>query len=99
MFKSVILAIAGTVLFALAIAGLVNAHSWYDPHCCSGSDCRPVAYDDVIEIEGGWKHLPTGVMFRRDQVLPSKDNKFHVCIGNKPHDMGRPYCIYVLNGS
>jgi hypothetical protein len=93
-------AAASAIILLLWIVQPAAAHSWYDPHCCSGSDCRPVAMDDVVEIEGGgWKHLPTGVTFRRDQVLPSKDRHFHVCIGNRPHDQGQPYCIYILSGS
>lgn len=100
MLKTFTLACAGALLLAAVLGGLARAHHWYDPECCSGSDCRPVSYDDVVEIEGGqWKHLPSGVIFRRDQVRPSKDRHMHVCIGNKAWDMGRPYCIYVLSGS
>jgi hypothetical protein len=86
----------------LAMALLIHAaraHSWYDPECCSDQDCFPVEVDDVIETAEGWKHLPTGTVFSKEQVKPSKDNRFHVCIGNKPHDMGRAYCIYVLQGT
>lgn len=93
--------ISRLVLVAIALVLLVKyavAHSWYDPQCCSGSDCRPVSAEDVIETEKGWKHLPTGIEFTHDMVKPSKDRHFHVCIGNKPFDLGKPYCIYILQG-
>lgn len=53
----------------------------------------------MIETETGWKHLSTGTVFSKDQVKPSKDHRFHVCIGNKAWDKGRPYCIYILQGA
>lgn len=90
----------------LAVALLINAissaraHSWYDAECCSNQDCKPVVTEDVVEIEdGGWKYLPTGTVFRRDQVKPSRDRHFHVCIGVAEWNRGKPYCIYVLQGT
>lgn len=84
---------------ALACVGsLAFGHSWYDVACCSDNDCHPVAADDVIETETGWKYLPTGTEFTREMVKPSKDHRFHVCIGNKAWDRGRAYCIYILQG-
>lgn len=87
-----------TVPFLIALISIARGHGWYDPQCCSDTDCRPVHADEVIETERGWKHLPSGVEFTRDMVKPSRDRHFHVCIGNKPHDRGRPYCIYILQG-
>jgi hypothetical protein len=92
------------LLLALAIAVAVvgaskkvKAHSWYDIECCSHHDCKPTAVDDLSEQpDGSWKHLPTGLIFARDKVKPSKDNKFHVCI--RPHDQ-KPLCVYILQGS
>lgn len=92
------------ILIAAALSGVLwavgkaRAHSWYDTECCSDSDCRPVHQDEVVETDKGWKHLPTGTEFTRSQVKPSKDRYFHVCIGNKSWDRGRPYCIYILQG-
>lgn len=94
--------IAGYVTCALSVIGWIalwvvaaNAHSWYDPECCSDQDCYPVAAEDVIETDTGWKHLPTGKTFTRQQVKPSKDRNFHICVS--PH--GTPYCIYILQGA
>lgn len=82
----------------LAIVKYATAHSWYDPECCSGQDCQPVATEDVVETEKGWKHLPTGTEFTREMVKPSRDRHFHVCIGNSEWNKGLPYCIYVVQG-
>lgn len=91
--------LALALLVGVAIRDGVIAHSWYDPECCSNQDCFPVAIDDVIETETGWKHLPTGTEFTREMVKPSKDHRFHVCIGNSNWNRGKAYCIYVLQGA
>lgn len=88
-------------LLALAVAITIfnikkaRAHGWYDADCCSTTDCFPVRPEAVLEIEGGWKYLPTGVEFKdKSRIRPSKDRNFHVCISN-----GRPLCIYILQGT
>lgn len=90
---------AARPLFVLAILILTlkfaNAHSWYAPECCNGEDCRPVPAEEVIETETGWKHLPSGKEFRKDQVKPSQDRHFHICVSR----YGTPYCIYILQGT
>lgn len=96
--RAVLIAL-GIILALLAVIGMAFAHSWYDPECCSGSDCYPVPAEDVTETDTGWKHLPTGTEFTRDMVKPSRDRRFHVCIGNKAFDHGKPYCIYILQGA
>ena len=87
----------------LLIAAFMLVHSWYDPICCSDRDCRPVPATDVLEIEGGWKHLPSGAIFRDEpnikRIRPSHDSNFHVCLGNTPSNMNFPYCIYILQGT
>jgi hypothetical protein len=78
----------------------ILAHSWYDAECCSDNDCRPVRAMDVEETgPGEWTYLPTGNKFTKNQIKPSRDGRFHVCIGNKAWDMGRSYCIYILQGA
>lgn len=97
--RNVVTIIGLVIAILIALICIAFAHSWYDLECCSDNDCHPVAVDDVIETEKGWKHLPTGTEFTRDQVKPSKDRRFHVCIGNKAWDRGKPYCIYILQGA
>ena len=102
-------------LALLLIATIVSGHSLYDPACCDKGDCRPVPAEDVLEIsEGVWKYLPTGQVFENSEihvrVRPSKDQRFHVCIG-KPHLIpatpkpgfimgpGIGFCIYIVQGN
>lgn len=86
-------------LIALSLLVVAQAHSWYDAECCSNDDCKPVAAEEVIETETGWKHLPTGTEFTKDMVKPSRDRNFHVCIGKHSWNFGKPYCIYILSGA
>lgn len=87
-------------MLALLLSAYILVHSWYDPECCSDTDCRPVVASDVAETGNSeWTYLPTGNKFTGHQIKPSRDGRFHVCIGNKPHDMGKSYCIYILQGA
>ena len=79
----------------LLMSDSVLGHSWYAPECCSGYDCKPVSTEDVVETDEGWKYLPTGNTFTKDQVRPSEDRNYHVCIGPVNH---KSYCIYIVNG-
>jgi hypothetical protein len=74
-------------------------HSWYDPECCSDRDCKPVyaPEEDLEELpNGAWRHKPSGLTFKREDVKPSKDRHFHVCIHPT---LNIPYCIYILQGT
>jgi len=71
-----------------------RSHFWYESACCSGNDCAPVPASDVEEIEPRvWRYIPTGHVFRDEQVRPSQDGDYHVC------DNGRPLCLYIVQGS
>lgn len=84
------------LLGALALIQTASGHGWYDAECCSESDCREVDDTDVVEsADGVWKHLPTGKLFSKDKVRPSKDSHFHVCISAA----GIARCIYVQQGT
>jgi hypothetical protein len=86
-------------MFVAFVPRAAKAHSWYDVECCHNDDCKPVAYEDVEEVGGGsWRHVPSGTVFTRAMVKPSKDRHFHVCIGNKSWNKGKPLCIYTLQG-
>lgn len=90
-------------MLELAVGAFMLVHSWYDHDCCSDQDCKPVPATDVVEIEGGWKYLPTGAIFRdtpeKKRIRPSQDRNFHVCIGRSEWDKNFPYCIYILQGA
>ena len=70
----------------LIVAALVSAipalaHSWYPLACCGNMDCFPVACDQLVETGSGWFYVPTGNLFKREQVQPSQDHHCHVCLG------------------
>ena len=44
-------------------------------------DCFPVACDQLVETGSGWFYVPTGNLFKREQVQPSQDPHCHVCLG------------------
>lgn len=57
----------------------------YGAICCNvGTDCLPVTYGEVIRIDGGWKHVPTGT------VLMDGDAGIH----DSKDPRGRPFrCV------
>lgn len=74
-----------------------RAHSWYDPECCSGKDCRPakdvVVRDDgsiVITTEDGISVIVPPSLPRRQ----SHDNKWHVCPYPSSELVLRARCVY-----
>ena len=93
------------VALAMLLAPSVSfAHSWYDPACCAGQDCKPVPVTDLKKHpDGRWEYLPLHQYFNPDQERPSGDANYHVCIGvTRPEEFGGmaapiyiPRCIYV----
>ena len=70
------------------------AHSWYPIICCGNMDCFPVACDQLVETVSGWLYVPTGNLFKRDQVQPSQDHHCHVCLGHgRDH---RSICAFIV---
>ena len=80
-----------------------DAHEWYDPECCSGQDCAPVAREHVVATPDGWQvRLKPGehpnTRFPVDRTLPytspqvrhSQDSDFHACVLG-----GTLLCLYV----
>lgn len=100
--EKLIFAITVLILFLWAIA--VEAHSWYDPKCCSGEDCAPITIGHVERISGGWRIIideSVHPMARKRQVyeigdessklLPSRDKDWHVCLGPATQNV---FCVY-----
>ena len=69
------------IIAALVAAIPALAHSWYPLACCGNMDCFPVACDQLVETGLGWFYVPTGNVFKREQVQPSQDHHCHVCLG------------------
>jgi hypothetical protein len=43
-------------------------------------DCFPVTCDQLVETVSGWLYVPTGNLFKREQVQLSQDRNCHVCL-------------------
>jgi hypothetical protein len=82
------------IVAALVAAIPALAHSWYPLACCGNMDCFPVACDQLVETVSGWLYVPTGNLFRREQVQPSQDHRCHVCLGRGGDH--RSICAFVV---
>ena len=70
------------------------AHSWYPLSCCGDMDCFPIACDQLVETVSGWLYVPTGNLFKLEQVQPSQDHNCHVCLGRgRDH---RSICAFIV---
>lgn len=94
------------VFFAVVLVGSsacsrAEAHSWYEPVCCSGQDCRQVPARDVREnLDGSWTYLPYDVTFLPYMIRESQDERIHACIAEYPGEEGGsprrvPRCLYL----
>jgi hypothetical protein len=82
------------IVTALFAASPVLAHSWYPLACCGHIDCFPVTCDQLVETVSGWLYVPTGNLFKLEQVQPSQDRNCHVCLGlGRDH---RSICAFIV---
>jgi hypothetical protein len=97
-----------TAAFLLAVPLSAKSHShvnadgqkidWYPKECCHGGDCRPVA--NIKPAHNGlWMTTVDGftvLIGPSDQRRPSKDLRWHVCIGPDDIDNTTPRitCIF-----
>ena len=72
------------------LLALLLAHSFYDPGCCDGRDCHPVACSEISPIGDGW--VGRGITFSRTMLRASPDGNCHVC---HFHDGWQAICIYL----
>jgi hypothetical protein len=96
--------LANLTVLAMAIVPLpAYPHSapggwFYDPSCCGGRDCRPIADDAVTPVPDGWRIRATGEIFRAPLVKHSPDAHFHRCsIDGK--ETTPTVCLYVPDQS
>src|SRR5258708_641751 len=87
--------LAAVLIVAALVAAIpALAHSWYPLACCGNMDCFPVACDQLVETGSGWFYVPTGNLFKREQVQPSQDHHCHVCLGRgREH---RSICAFIV---
>jgi len=66
---------------AIMLADPALSHSWYEPACCSGVDCAPVADGIVEEREDGVHVIGYGILSYGDARLRwSRDEQDHMCV-------------------
>lgn len=96
MFRLII-----TLAAVLMGPALCNAHSWYDPDCCSDRDCEAVKA--VVFVASDVGKLPTMVVTTsfgtqpltdKTKIRQSKDSKMHACIFQ-----GALLCLYLPPGN
>jgi hypothetical protein len=85
---------AWLIAAALVAAIPALAHSWYPLACCGDMDCFPAACDQLVETVSGWLYVPTGNLFKREQVQPSQDHHCHVCLGHGGDH--RSICAFIV---
>lgn len=87
-----------------------RAHSWYDPECCSTTDCAPAPVGSVLATRNGWVveippfgHPSVGASgwvgtfpYGDTRIKESQDEDFHVCIGVATQ---AGFCLYVPRGA
>jgi predicted methyltransferase len=48
----------------------------------------------LVETVSGWLYVPTGNLFKREQVQPSQDYHCHVCLGRGIDQ--RSICAFIV---
>jgi hypothetical protein len=54
----------------------------------------PIACDQLVETISGWLYVPTGNLFRLEQVHPSQDLHCHVCL--RQGSDHRSLCAFIV---
>ena len=74
---------------------VVPVHEFYSQECCENKDCKPVACEEIISVDGGW--MWRSIKFRFDMMKMAPDGNCHVCIAtNAFHASANgPRCIYL----
>ena len=81
-------------MLKIIFASIIFVHSWYDPQCCSGMDCEPLATAPSISSNGESYVMPNGALFPMSEVRPSQDSKWHWCHIEDKYGGKAVYCVY-----
>ena len=87
---------SGSLIIVAALVAAIPAlaHSWYPLACCGDMDCFLIACDQLVETVSGWLYIPTGNVFKGEQVQPSQDRNCQVCLGRgRDH---RSICVFIV---
>ncbi len=83
------------LLLMVAYAEKAYPHEWYDPECCSETDCKPIASCSELSEQQDGSVSWGKYTFKKKDVRPSRDSKCHVCLFRG----ATPMCVYVQQGS
>jgi hypothetical protein len=101
LFGSAILFGSGVVAWAHTHADAGGTVSWYPADCCHDGDCRPVAEINHAS-HGIWFTTIDGITILTDthaERRPSKDMRWHICIGIDDTQTMFVRCIFEPSGS
>jgi hypothetical protein len=101
---AIMVSLAGAALGAFMHSAKGHTHleadggtvSWYPPVCCNNGDCRPVARVRRGP-EGLWMTTVDGLTMLvgpNDKRLPSRDMRWHICIGVDDTETQKIRCIF-----
>src|SRR5262245_54146859 len=85
------------LLFSSCVTASAHAHDWYDPTCCSGYDCHPVA--GVAFVSADLTETPvmvvttprgTAAVNSSARFSTAQDSRMHACIY-----AGKLLCVYL----
>ena len=73
----------------------------YGWECCSATDCKQSAPQDVSVTPQGYRINATGevIAFTDKRIKPSKDEFYHRCTHGGKQDDPHSICLYVPQGS
>ena len=91
MIRALAFAVAYALIVWLILATGAEAHDWYEPVCCSDTDCAPIPDSAVREGPNGYEVTlqpgqhpmvkePLSYVVPYDKVRQSPDGKYHACI-------------------
>ena len=81
--------IAGATAVCLMLGvQYARAHSWFDPWCCNGDDCKPIDANEVREMPDGYHYREWVITYKDARV--SLDREFYAC----EYPKGTMRCFY-----
>jgi len=96
--RSAVLALVITLVDAL-LGAPAMAHDFYDKACCANHDCHPVACETITAVPQGFDYVDPRdhavYFFTRDKMLPSADDRCHVCLHGEWMPQPAPVCLYL----
>ncbi|WP_157113122.1 hypothetical protein [Bradyrhizobium embrapense] len=75
------------------LAGLILAHSWYPPECCSDGDCRAVPCEQISTDPRAPGQIVYGDHAAgKEEIRQSPDGQCHVCARPSSWKM---FCVWM----